>query len=311
MNKTDILEAATFNVQPIELTGRKYRVRLIEGDRLGSSGYYPAETLRRDGPRIFKKGTPMYLDHQTPDEKTHKPFGSVTTFAGTLAEDAVYEEDGLYANIEVFEHQMPLIKSLKDHIGISIRATGRTMNEKIGDKTVPVFKELIEAKSADFVVKAGAGGKIMSILESATTEEENMELAEKIDALEAALPAQISAAIESALKSIALAEKQAEEQKSEKTETVVDYAKVVELAEALSASSLPAAGRARVLELHKANGEDIAKLITAEEAYIKANAAETGHEAGAEESLKVKDAEEQQQKKPVTELKLPTRWNKK
>ena len=306
--KTDIIEAATFNVEPIELTGRKYRVRLIEGDRLGSSGYYPAETIRRDGPKIFKKGTPMYLDHQTPDEKTHKPFGSVTTFAGTLAEDAVYENDGLYANIEVFEHQMPLIKSLKDHIGISIRATGITTNEKINGKTVPVFKELIEAKSADFVVKAGAGGKIMSILESATNEEEgNMELSEKIDALEAALPKLIKDAIEAAIPTIQPAKVESQEQ-APVVEKVVDLDKTVELAEALAASKLGAAGRKRVLDLHKANGEDIATLIAAEEAYLTANAADDGDVAGAEESAR-REAEEAAAAK--VEAKLPSRWTTK
>lgn len=303
MKQTEILEAATF-AMPEALTGRKYRVRLIEGDKLGTSGYYPAETLRRDGPTIFKAGTPMYLDHLTPDEKIHKPFGSVTTFAGTLAEDAVYEDDGLYANIEVFEHQMPLIKSLKDHIGISIRATGRTMNETINGKTVPVFKELIEAKSADFVVKAGAGGKIMSILESATREEGNMdEVIEQLTKLQTSLPTMISDAVEAAM---AKAEVVAEVEVSEESaaaEATVDYAKVVELSEALAASSLPAAGRARVLTLHKADPEsDIKKLIAAEESYLSDNDI-----AGAEESAGVeREAQEQ-----AVEAKLPSRWTKK
>lgn len=300
MRDTEIYEAASFEV-PEALQGRKYRVRLIEGDRLGTSGYYPAETLRRDGPRIFKKGTPMYLDHQTPDEKVHKPFGSVTTFAGTLAEDAFYENDGLYADVEVFEHQQPLIRSLKDHIGISIRALGKTQKEEINGKTVPVFKELIEARSADFVVKAGAGGKIMSILESAAlVEEGNMdEVLKKFDELSQALPAMIKDAVEAAIPAAEV------EESAEKTVEVVDYDKVVELAEALAASKLGAAGRKRVLDLHKANGEDIAGLIQAEEAYIAENGAA---EAGAEESANA-EAEESAGKTP--ELKLPTRWNKK
>lgn len=302
--KTEILEAASF-AMPEAATGRKYRVRLIEGDKLGSSGYYPAEMLKRDGPRIFKAGTPMYLDHLMPHEKEHRPFGSVTTFAGTLADDAVYEEDGLYANIEVFEHQMPLIKSLKDHIGISIRATGLTANETINGKTVPVFKELIEAKSADFVVKAGAGGKIMSILESATLEEGNMdEVLKKIEALEGALPTMISDAVEAAMPK--QEQKPAEEQG--KVETVVDYDKVVELSEALAASSLPAAGRARVLALHKAQPEgDIKELITAEEAYLKANDSDDDGTAGAEETAR-REAEESAK---TADAKLPSRWTKK
>src|SRR5690606_3187817 len=114
-----------------------------EGDRLGTSGYYPSEMLRRDGPRIFTKGTPMYLDHLSPQEKQYRPHGSVMTYAGELAEDAFYEDDGLYAEIEVFEHQIPWIKSLRDKLGISIGELVRAPDETINGRLVPVFKSLL------------------------------------------------------------------------------------------------------------------------------------------------------------------------
>lgn len=131
-----------------------------------------------------------------------------------------------------------------------------------------------------------------------------MELAEKIDALEAALPKLIKDAIEAAVAEIEPAQVSAEEQ-APKEVKVADFDKTVELVEALSASKLGAAGRKRVLDLHKANGEDIATLIAAEEAYLADNAAD-GDEAGAEESAR-REAEEQA--KPV-EAKLPSRWTK-
>lgn len=286
LKKLEVTEAASFSpLADTELKGLRYKVRLIEGDRLGSTGYYPADTLLRDGPKIFKKGTPMYLDHQMPDEKQHRPFGSIDTFAGELAEDAYYDGDGLYAEIEVFEHQAPKIKALKDRIGISIRATGMAVNETINGKLVPVFKELTEARSADFVVRPGAGGKIVSILESAeeNSEEaseleegsrENMdEVLEAIKGLESKFDARLTA-VEESVKAIPAAEiEPVESEESEKTEP--DYDAALEIAEAFAASELDAEGRARVIDLHRATKKPIAELISAEESYVKSHVTET------------------------------------
>lgn len=296
MFETEIIESSLLTGEPV---GRRYKVRLIEGNCMGSSGYYPEETLRRDGPAIFVKGTPMYLDHQMPNEKQYRPFGSVQTFAAELAEDAYYDNDGLYADIEVFEHQIPLIKSLKDKIGISIRAIGEANEETINGKQVPVFTKLTKARSADFVVRAGAGGKIVSVLESAVEEgsesaseeqeeRENMEK-EFLDAIES-----LKTAFDSRFTALEAAIKPAEEEKKPE----VDEVDALDIAEQLSASSLSAEGRKRVLELHRANGKPLKELIEAEEAYIKKTHEEApaGNESEAEEGAK------------DTEFKLPTRW---
>lgn len=302
----DIEESLSHGAITGELTGRRYRVRLIEGDVIGSKGYYPAEMLRRCA-GVFKAGTPMFLDHITAEESVGpNQHGSLTKLAGKLVTDAVYENDGLYADIEVYEHQMPMIKAIKDDIGISIRAQGRTKNQMIQGKMIPVFQELLVARSADFVKKPGAGGKIVSILESAVDEEieesETMELTQdQIDAIAASVAGKITAAVESA---------------EVKTESVVDYEKVVELAEALTASSLDAEGRARVLELHKANGKDIASLITAEESYqakFKPAAEPAGEvEAESQESEGVEESSEEEAVESAQTVArvLPGRWNK-
>jgi len=314
LTDTELVEAASLTeVEEAEgFVGRRYKVRLIEGDRLGSSGYYPAETLLRDGPRIFKKGTPMFLDHQTPEEREAKPFGSMKDFAGELAEDAYYDGDGLYAEINVFDHQIPLIKSLKDKIGISIRAKGKTVRETIDGKAVPVFKELIQARSADFVIKAGAGGKIVSVLESAVEDSgatseaeegrENMdEVLKAIEGLRTDFGARLTT-LEEAAKPVAV-----ENESEEAAE--VDYDKVLEIAEAFVNSSLDADGRSRVLDLHKANKKPLSELIEAEEAYVKAHTAAAPEVEGVEESAKETDAEESAS--GVVKVKLPTAWGKK
>lgn len=303
LTDTEILEAASLGaaLEGADLKGLRYKVRLIEGDRLGSTGYYPAETLLRDGPKIFKKGTPMFLNHQKPDDKALRPFGSIEEYAGELAEDAYYDGDGLYAEVEVFEHEAPRIKALKDRIGISIRAKGRSVLETINGVSVPVFKELTEARSADFVMKAGAGGKIVSILESATDSETASEAEEESkDNMDEVLEAlkELKSDVDKRFTALEEAAKPAVEEAVE--ETAVDYDKVLEIAEAFVSSDLDAEGRARVLDLHRANKKPLAELIEAEEAYVKKNTKAAAEAEGVEES-----AEEVEESAAV---KLPSAW---
>lgn len=291
--------SGTSSVQ--ELTGRRYKVRLIEGDRLGSTGYYPSDMLKTYGPQVFKKGTPMYLDHMSEQEKAVRPHGSVMNYAAELAEDAFYENDGLYAEIEVFEHHVPLIKSLKDKIGISIRARGHCVDEIIEGKKVPVFQDFILARSADFVVKAGAGGKIVDMLESASDEEsesaseeqerENMdEVLEAVRGLK-----EVQEQMLEKLASFAPAQAEATEEAKASDEDVL------EIAEALAASKLNEVGRKRVLDLHRANGKPLAELIEAEEAYVT-KATE------AVESAEAVETEVEESAADDKKFALPKRW---
>lgn len=291
----EVNESAALVGEPI---GRKYKVRLIEGDRLGSKAYYPADVLKTYGPQVFVKGTPMFLNHQTAGEREDRPFGSIETFAAELAEDAYYENDGLYADIEVFEHQIPLIKSLKDRIGVSIRALVNTVPEVREGKTVKVVTELLAARSADFVVKAGAGGKIVSVLESAIEAdeapleemEENMS-EEVLNALKS---------LEAKFDAIVLAQETATLEAEPVVEKVVDNEAVLTLAGTLAASTLDAEGRTRVLELHRANGKPIEDLIKAEEAYVK---------SAVQESAVLEETEESASEE-VEEAYVPKVWKK-
>lgn len=294
----DIFEASALT-DLADPSGARYRVRLIEANKLGSSGYYSEELLRNYGPKIFKAGTPMHLDHQMKGERTERPFGSVSTFAAELATDAVFENDGLYADITVFEHVRPMIKSLWDKIGVSIRAKGKAVLDVIEGRKVPVFTELTEAYSVDFVTRAGAGGKLVSILESeTTTDEDNMEeVLAKLDELKAELVAKMEAAVESATKA----------PEAPAAEKVIDVERTLAVAEALAGSKLNAEGRKRVAALAAADGADISALIEAEEAYI-ASAQEAA--SGSDEEFGAEEGDSGAPKAPV-ELKLPGAWTKK
>lgn len=304
----ELEEVATFAPVGKEVTGRRWKARLIEGNKLGSTAYYPADVLATQGPRIFKKGTPIFLDHQTPEERELKPHGSVQNFAGELAEDAYYDGDGLYAEIEVFENHAPMIKALSEKIGMSIRAQVRTVQEEREGRIVPVAKEFLRARSVDFVVRAGAGGKLVQVLESALEDEltgseqdrKNTVMDEAaIKELFEGLAAGISTELKSGFSELAEALKPAAEEEKPAEESEVDPLAV---AKALADSELSESGRERVFKLHKATGEDINELIESEKSY------EAGFKGNAEESAGTEEREAEEGADEVEEAYVPAQW---
>lgn len=150
----------------------KVRIKLISPGK-GSSGYYPPEVLKRDGPRVFKAGTKMFWNHQTMVEEAERPEGNLDDFAAVLTEDANWADDpkhgpGLYAWTKVFEGYREKINEIGPYIGTSIRASGRAkMGSVEGVGRVPIVEALVSAKSVDFVTTPGAGGKVLELFESA------------------------------------------------------------------------------------------------------------------------------------------------
>jgi ribosomal protein L11 len=138
----------------------------------GSSGYYPAEVLERDGPKIFTKGTKMYWNHQTATEEAERPEGDLNHLAAELVSDARYQANGpagagLYADAKVFEKYKAPIDDLAPHIGVSIRAYGKASQGTIEGREGPIVQELTKRRSIDFVTAPGAGGQILSLFEAA------------------------------------------------------------------------------------------------------------------------------------------------
>jgi len=56
--------AATLETIRLQEARADYEIKLIAPGK-GSSAFYPAEVLKRDGPQVFKAGTHVYLNHPT------------------------------------------------------------------------------------------------------------------------------------------------------------------------------------------------------------------------------------------------------
>jgi hypothetical protein len=157
--------AATVDVIQLREARADYEIKLIAPGK-GSSAFYPAEVLKRDGPNVFKASTHVYLNHPTAAEEAQRPEGDVANLAGVLTTDAVYHEShtkgpGLYARMKVFADHATLVEEKAPHVGMSIRASGVAEAGKMRDG-VPVLKELTGAESVDVVTRAGAGGLILT-----------------------------------------------------------------------------------------------------------------------------------------------------
>ena len=142
-----------------------YEIKLIAPGK-GSSAFYPAEVLKRDGPKVFTQGTHVYLNHPTAAEEAARPEGDVKNLAGVLSTSAVYHENhakgpGLYARMKVFADHAQTVEEKAAHVGMSIRASGVAESNKKQDG-LPVLKQLTSAESVDVVTRAGAGGMILN-----------------------------------------------------------------------------------------------------------------------------------------------------
>lgn len=138
----------------------------------GSSGFYPAEVLERDGPVVFPAGTKMYWNHPTLSEEAERPEGDLRNLAAELVSGARWEPagaagPGLYADAKVFGPYQAAVEELAPHIGVSIRAAGRAVAGEADGRTGRIVQQLVNARSVDFVTEPGAGGRIIAMFEAA------------------------------------------------------------------------------------------------------------------------------------------------
>ena len=173
-----LFESAS-TIETIKLTEAKadYEIKLIAPGP-GSSAFYPAEVLKRDGPKVFTAGTHVYLNHPTAMEESQRPEGDVKNLAGVLSSNAVYHEShpkgpGLYGRMKVFQDHAQVVEEKAPHVGMSIRASGVAESGSRKDG-LPILKELTAAESVDVVTRAGAGGMILT--ESALPNKETNEM---------------------------------------------------------------------------------------------------------------------------------------
>lgn len=162
---TLLREAGTLTPQ----SGGRFKIGVITPGT-GSSGTYPRETIEAAGrDKVFPAGTHMYLDHATEAQDWERPEGSIRDLVGVLTEDAHWDDEsgGLVAEARIYTHWKPILAEMADDIGVSIRASGE-VKEADGERIVT---RLVEARSVDFVTKAGRGGRVLEVLESARMRE--------------------------------------------------------------------------------------------------------------------------------------------
>ncbi|MBI2758786.1 MAG: hypothetical protein HYX49_08920 [Chloroflexi bacterium] len=138
----------------------------------GSSGFYSAEVLKRDGPKVFPKGTKMYWNHPTPSQEAERPERDLNDLAGVTVNDARWLDNGpagpgLYTDAQVFESYKSAVDDMAKHIGVSIRAMGQAENGSADGRQGPIITALTQGRSIDYVTEAGAGGEILGLFEAA------------------------------------------------------------------------------------------------------------------------------------------------
>ena len=151
--------------------GGSFRMKIIQAG-WGSSGYYPADVLKRDGPKVFRAGTQMFMDHPTLTGEKELPERSVRDLAGVLTSDAAWDKagllgPGLYASARVYPDWAWTVESKAQDIGVSIYAYGRAKDGEAEGRKGKILEELTAARSIDFVTVPGAGGRILPLYEAA------------------------------------------------------------------------------------------------------------------------------------------------
>ena len=162
--------AALGSVEKSSTPGQhRFKIRVIEGDRWGSSGYYAAAMLASEGPKTFVEGTQMYLNHPSWSDEFDQPERRVQDIIGVLSSDATYDEasKSLVAEATIFSHYAGMINEIAPHVGVSIRALATAEYGEMNGIEGDIITGFLKAESVDVVTHAGAGGAILQAIESA------------------------------------------------------------------------------------------------------------------------------------------------
>jgi hypothetical protein len=268
-------------------SGKRWKVKVIESG-WGSSGYYGASMLAEYGPKVFKSGTKVFVNHPSISEQSDRPERDVHQLAGKLVSDAVFQENALFAEIEFYSHYAPIIAEMAEDVGLSIHALGNAVEGEAEGRQGPIIESLVEdpLTSVDVVTVAGAGGKFVALLESykrigeaaefvaeTDTEGNGMSITkEEFDAAIADLKEAFVEALSPLRESVSVLVEAATPAEVEATDEVVDTIDPVEVAEKFNESGLPKIALTRVAEAMKSetNTKSIDELIADEKAYAEA-----------------------------------------
>lgn len=263
----------------------KWRIKVIQSG-WGSSGYYSESMLSEYGPKVFKKGTKIFMNHPSISESSDRPERDVHELAGKLVSDAYFSEGALYADAQFYSHYAPIIREMAEDVGISIHALGNATVGEAEGREGPIVESLVEdpLTSVDVVTVAGAGGKFVSLLESyrakgdaadkvaeSVTEGNGMSITkEEFEAAIADLKTTFVEAISPLRESVSvLVEAATPAEDAEVIEETGEALDPVEVAEKFNESGLPKIALKRVAEAMKSNinTKSVDELIEEEKAY--------------------------------------------
>jgi hypothetical protein len=138
----------------------------------GSSGYYSPEVLQEAAAeRVIPAGTHMYADHPSERDRKERPERSIRDLMAVTTSDAQLSANGaLVGEVRVLAPYQDLITDLKDHIGVSVLGDAKDIYEGEAEgRSGKIVAGLAHINSVDFVTRAGRGGQVLQLLESAQT----------------------------------------------------------------------------------------------------------------------------------------------
>jgi hypothetical protein len=274
----------------IKASGKKWSIKVIESG-WGSSGYYSASMLEEYGPKVFTKGTKVFMNHPSVNEESDRPERDVNSLAGKLISDATFDGTGLVAEVEFYSHFAPIIKEMAGDVGLSIRALGESRVGEAEGRQGPIIESLVAdpLTSVDVVTVAGAGGKFLSLLESYTRkDDEALVLSESVsegnemltkEEFEAAIAdlkttlVEAFSPLQESVKFLVESATPAEtEEATEEAAEEVEALDPVEVAEKFNESGLPKISLKRIAEAMKSetNEKTVDELIADEKSYVSA-----------------------------------------
>lgn len=151
-------------------TGERLLVRYIRAGWSLNGRYWPADILKTQGVAVAVPGTQLYIDHATEDEDYARPAGSMMKLAAMQDGPAWWDEaeQAITANVRVFRPWREMLLDSAEAAGLSVRGWVTSRHGEVGGRAGEIVESIEAWQSVDFVTIPAAGGKIISVLESAT-----------------------------------------------------------------------------------------------------------------------------------------------
>ncbi len=155
---------------PEAMKGRRFKALLIKAGWSLNDRFYSEAMLRRDGPTAFPRGSQMRGNHPNAQDRESRPEGSIHDVLSETTSVPRWDATlgGLVAEVEVFpQHADLLNERFAKAIGLSIRASGTGEYGEVDGRKGLIIESLSPGGTVDWVTTAGAGGRVLQLVESA------------------------------------------------------------------------------------------------------------------------------------------------